>query len=90
MLSKYYTEAHHYFLIYTGRELKAKNTFLDEFVEDDSEILCVHKIKNLKSPEAELVKKNRNGFEFHKKIEAKKAQNENEKINMSEEIIEKT
>ena len=37
-----------YFLVYTGREIQSYNTFAAEFVEDQSELLAVHKIENLK------------------------------------------
>lgn len=33
-----------YFLVHSGRELKSTKTFQEEFVEDNSEILCIHKV----------------------------------------------
>ena len=43
-LSKVYQDIENYFLVYTGRELQPYNTFALELVEDQSEILAIHKV----------------------------------------------
>lgn len=44
-----YEDYVNYFLVYTGRELMPNNTFQHEYVEDQSELLCVHKTEDRKS-----------------------------------------
>lgn len=39
-----YQDYDNYFLVYTGREMMPFNTFKCEFVEDQAELLCIHKI----------------------------------------------
>lgn len=56
--SRDFSPVDRFFLVYTGRELHPANTFLDEYVEDQSEILAIHRVENLKSEFIELRKLN--------------------------------
>ena len=52
-LGDIYQNIHDYFIVYTGRELKMTNSFEEEYVEDFSELLCVHRVENLKEMKQE-------------------------------------
>ena len=34
------------FLVYTGRQLNRQNSFMEEFVENQSELFCLHEDKD--------------------------------------------
>lgn len=54
MLSLQFPDVYNYFLVSTGRELQNSKCFEEEFVEDGSELLAIHKIENRKAQNMEL------------------------------------